>query len=190
MKHLAADHRTRAWRWWEDYGNGITDHADPRLVPVPSIPGKGCLLHWSAAAVFRALAGDWLLEHPSSPGLLVTSGWRPRKPWQATPEAYRAELLRRYRPRMLGASDDDVIRHGKLYLAYRSAHFTGLALDLGSPPPMRADSRWVDTQRKSNVYDWLMAHAPDRGLRCYLPEPWHWELPLSPEVYPMAGPED
>ena len=185
-----AEHRSAAWRWWELYGDGITDPEDPRLVTVPSIAGRSCRLHWAAAAVFRQLAADWTAAHPGDAPLLLTSGWRERQPWQATEATYHAELLRRYRSRLPDdATDAEVIRHGRLYLARRSTHFTGLALDLGSPPPMRPDSRWVATQRLSNVCAWLAEEMRKRGLRWYLPEPWHLELPLPADVWKAAGPE-
>lgn len=172
-----AKHRNAAWRWWEDYGDGIVDPGDPRLVPVPSIQGRDCRLHWAAAAAFRALAADWATDRPHLPPMLVASGWRPHR-W-ASREQYESAVISRY----------GSVAQGQVWLAYRSAHETGLVLDLGSPPPMRPDKRWVDAQLQSNVYSWLMAHAPARGLRCYLPEPWHWELPLPAEVWRAAGPE-
>ena len=187
-----AEHRTAAWRWWDDYGDGITSADDHRLDQVPSVAGRTCRLHWAAAASLRALCAEWLAEYPASPGLLASSGWRARKPWQATRALYEAELLRRYRPRMAAdASDAEVIRHGRVFLAYRSPHFTGLAVDLGSPPPMRASSipQHVAAMRGSNVYGWLAEHAPEHGWRWYVPEPWHLELPLLADAWAAPGPE-
>ena len=171
------EHRTAAWHWSRDYGDGIVDPRDPRLVAVASVRGRECLLHWACAAAFRALAEAWHAAHPGSPLLLVTSGWRPHR-W-ASREQYEAHLIQRY----------GSVAVGRVWLAYRSAHETGLALDLGSPPPMRPDRRWVETQRQSNVYRWMMEHAPDRGLRNFSPECWHWEMPLSREVWEATGPE-
>lgn len=174
---MPAEHRSSAWRWWDDYGAGIVRPDDPRLVTVPSVQGRACVLHWAAAAVFRALAADWIAEYPRSRGLLLASGWRPHR-W-ASREQYEATLIQRY----------GTVARGRIYLAYRSPHETGMALDFGSPPPLEPRSVNAERMRSSAAYDWLMAHAPERGLRCYLPEPWHWELPLPREVWAAAGPE-
>ena len=172
-----AEHRSTAWRWWDDYGAGITSAQDHRLAQVPSVDGRTCTLHWAAASVFRALAAAWLADHPGYRPLLVASGWRAHR-W-ASRDQYEATLISRY----------GSVAAGRIYLGYRSAHETGLALDLGSPPPMRADRRFVQIQRESSIYRWLMSHAPQMGLRCYLPEPWHWEMPLSREAWEAQGPE-
>jgi len=171
------DHRTAAWHWWEHYGAGITDPADPRLVPVPSVAGRGCLLHWAAAAVFRALAAQWHDDHPELPPLLVQSGWRAHR-W-ASMEQWEAVCVSKY----------GSVAEGRKWLGYRSAHETGLALDLGSPPPMRADRRLVHRQRGSVVYRWLAEHMPPHGLRWYVPEPWHIELVLPAVAWRFMGPE-
>jgi hypothetical protein len=186
-----ADHRSTAWRWWEDYGDGITSAQDHRLAQVPSTDGRTCTLHWAAASVFHALAAAWLADHPGYRPLLVASGWRPRKAWQATRRLYHAELIRRYSHRLPAAHPDDVIAYGKIRLAFMSTHFAGIALDLGSPPPMRPSTldHHVAAMRSSEVYRWLMRRAPQMGLRNYLPEPHHWEMPLSRKAWEAAGPE-
>ncbi len=172
-----ADHRTSAWRWWEDYGRGITSPQDPRLVPVPSTPGRQCTLHWATASVFRVLAAAWAEDNPGAAPLLVSSGWRPHR-W-ASMEQWESVLCDKY----------GSVAEGRKWLAYRSPHETGLALDLGSPPPMTPNRHRVEAQRKSAVYGWLMSHAPTMGLRAYLPEPWHWELPLPRAAWEATGPE-
>lgn len=171
-----AEHRTKAWRWWEEYGAGMP-RGDPRLRPVPSIPGRDCEVHWALAAVLRALMGDWLALFPHSPGLLVQSGWRPHR-WRDRAQ-YEATCIQRY----------GSVAKGRIYLGYRSAHETGLAVDFGSPPPLKPDRRWVKTQRQSNIYGWLQENMPKYGLRWYVPEPWHVELPLPADVWRAEGPE-
>jgi len=171
------EHRTAAWHWSRDYGDGIVDPRDPRLVAVASVRGRECLLHWACAAAFRSLAAQWHEAYPDLPPLLVASGWRAHR-W-ASREQYEAHLIQRY----------GSVAVGRVWLAYRSAHETGLALDLGSPPPMRPDKRWVETQRQSNVYAWLAAEMQARGFRWYVPEPWHLECPVPAAAWQAVGPE-
>jgi len=167
------------------------DAGDTRLVAVPSIPGRQCFLHWAAAAAFNSLAAAWLRDNPNAAALLAQSGWRRRKPWQASRKLYNAELIRRYASRLPGASRDEVIAYGRKRLAYRSAHQTGLAFDLGSPPPMKPDSRRGPTGRMkaSAVYAWMLGHGPPCGVRNYLIEPWHFEMPVSADIFRAPGPE-
>ncbi len=51
----------------------------------------------------------------------------------------------------------------------RSAHHTGLALDLGL---YHLGNR---AAKRTLAYRWLASHAADYGFYPYLPEAWHWE---------------
>ena len=155
-----------------DYGRLERD--DPRLVSVPSTPGRQCRLHWAAAAVVRALMDEWY-DGRRAP-LLVCSGWREHR-W-ASREQYEGTLISRY----------GSVERGRVYLAYDSPHETGLALDWGSAG-LWPDSRMVLAQRATVVFSWLRDHAPPRDLHNYQPEPWHWEALISREVWDAPGPE-
>ena len=179
--------RIRAWRWWDELGAPLLA-GDPRLVAVPSIAGRGCLLHWYAAGCFAALSSAALRDLGVT--LLAQSGHRLAKPWQATEEDYEAELLRRYRKRLSAATRDEVIAYGKLRLARRSTHETGLVLDLGNGV-FRPDSapKAVAAMRADPLHAWLDEHGPEHGWRRYAIEEWHIEAPCSREVYESLPPE-
>jgi len=155
-------------------------------VSVPSIAGRGCLLHWYAAGCLETLSAA--AERDLGLALLVCSGHRLAKPWQATRELYEAELLRRYRPRWPGLTDAQVIQRGSLYLGRRSAHHTGLAVDLrcGGLCP---DSATIAAQRKTDLDEWLEEHCQEHGVRRYDFEPWHLEAPCEREVWLSPPPE-
>lgn len=165
-----------------EYGSLPGD--SPLLAVVPTVPRKAPQrLHVLAArdlALMSAAArADGMVR------LLVTSGWRPRR-W-ATRQAYEAELVRRYAARvrkLLGREPtrEQVLAHGRKYLALASPHETGLALDLlcGGLAPASATAA---EQRRRPLHEWLVARAWEFGFTPYEAEPWHWEHRLPMAAY-------
>ena len=156
-----------------DYGRLPAE--DPRLWPVPSVAGRQCHLHWSAALALSALQRAW--EASGGEGLLlVASGWR-RHRWRDRAH-YEATLVARY----------GSVAEGRRWLAYDSPHETGLAMDIGSHG-LAPVSRTADRQRTTALWCWLDAHAAESGWSPYPVEPWHWEHIIPRDVWALSGPE-
>lgn len=147
----------------KDYGT-IDDPDDPRLIAIPSIPGKTCKLHRLAAAAFTMMAYACLMQ--TGIRLVAASGWRPHR-WKSRAE-YEAYLKAHY----------GTVEEGRRWVAYDSPHETGLAVDLGSGG-LTPDSRTAQTQKRTTIYKWLKDNAERFGFAPYLPEPWHWEYNIS-----------
>ena len=98
--------------------------------------------------------------------LLVQSGWRNHR-WNSLAH-YEEVVKKKY----------GSVKEGKKWLAYSSAHETGIAVDFGSGG-LEAKSATVAKQKKTPVYDWLVSNAFRFGYTPYKREPWHWEFPLS-----------
>jgi hypothetical protein len=166
---------------------GRIDHVtDQRLVQVPSIRDRQCLLHWAAASQLAAMQA----ECPHQ--IYVCSGWR-RHRWRSWAH-YVATLARRYTSRDEKArlSQERLravgLRNGRKWLAFDSPHETGLVVDIGSGGLWPA-RKTAAKQRRTALYGWLVENAHRWGWSNYSPEPWHWELPIDREVWLLAGPE-
>ena len=142
----------------------IDSATDPRLVPVPSIPGKTCKLHNLAAAAFCVMAAA--CYNDTHIQIKAASGWRPHR-WRSRAE-YERYLVTHY----------GTVSDGKRWVAYDSPHETGLAVDIGTGG-LSPDSKTAAEQKQTDLYQWLCNHAESFGFTPYLPEPWHWEYNIS-----------
>lgn len=150
-----------------DYGRIISPN-DPRLISIPSTPGKDCKLHHLAAAAFTMMAYQCLIS--TGVRLVAASGWR-RHRWRNRAD-YEAFCVKNY----------GSLAEGQRWVAYDSPHETGLAVDLGCGG-LSPDSKTAQTQKLTTLYHWLTDHAHTFGFTPYLPEPWHWEFHITPEQW-------
>jgi len=162
--------------WWLEFGG---EHTERRVrvkhygsLPrghelLVSVAGRGQrhrLLHKLAAKALEAMSEAAISD--GLPPLLVASGWRAHR-WRDI-EHYREAMQRRY-----GSA-----AKGTRWVAYASAHETGLAVDFGAGG-LEPKSATVEGQRLTPLHRWLVKNAYRFGWRPYLAEPWHWEFPLS-----------
>jgi len=182
---------------------------DPRLTYV-----LGKRLHWAAVEVVQQLIAGWhaycLATRAPAPAqpLSIASGHRVcRWPDKA---AYEAELRQRYNDRK-----DLPCREGRkrpcpcydwprpprrhcLWLAYESAHETGLVWDFKGGGGLAPNSMTADKQKLLPVSLWLAAAAKfyneeheklndGHVLVNYEVEPWHWELIVPFELWNSAS---
>jgi peptidoglycan hydrolase-like protein with peptidoglycan-binding domain/D-alanyl-D-alanine dipeptidase len=167
--------KQQGWRWQDPKHDfmerrvrvaklGTLASSSALLREVPGTGGKPRLLHRLAAvdldALIAAAKSDTKVE------LLIQSGWRAHR-WKSYAD-YEATMIRKY----------GSVAKGKQYMAYDSPHETGLAVDFGTGG-LEAKSATADAQRKTPVYQWLVANAYRFGFMPYAKEPWHWEHPLS-----------
>jgi LAS superfamily LD-carboxypeptidase LdcB len=146
----------------KDYGR--LSATDPRLIPIASIPGKTCKLHYLAAAAFTAMCAACYIG--TGIRLVAASGWRAHR-WKSCAE-YDAYLIAHY-----GSVDK-----GRKWVAFDSPHETGLAVDFGSGG-LTPDRDTAQTQKLTLAYRWLRDKAHIYGWTPYLREPWHWEFHIS-----------
>jgi hypothetical protein len=167
-----------------EYGSLPGD--SPLLVAVPTAPGRAPQrLHVLVSRDLALMSAAAMADEISAGPLRVASGWRPRR-WTSR-EAYEAELFRRYVARVrkqLGREPtrEQVIAHGRRYLAHASPHETGLALDFlcGGLAPV---SSTIAKQRATPLHQWLVARAWEWDFTPYKAEPWHWEHRLPMPSY-------
>ena len=158
--------------------------SSPLLVPVPTAPGRP--QQRAHVLVARALVpmSDRVRSRFGYP-LQVASGWRPHR-WESETE-YEDVLVSKYEAasaRALGRSPTraEVVAYGRVYLAFSSAHETGLALDFGCGG-LSPVSATIPKQKKTELWQFLHDHASDFGFTPYFPEPWHWELRVPRTSY-------
>ena len=145
--------------------HGTIKADDVRLVAVASSHPHRCeKLHVVAARAFASLRSA--ARRDLGADLRVAAGWRPHR-WKDRDE-YESFLLARY-----GSTGPEAQK----WVAYLGPHETGLAFDLGSAG-LFPDSSTVEQQRQLPIYLWLVKNAHRYGVRPYLLEPWHWEVPL------------
>ena len=99
------------------------------------------------------------------PDVKLSSGWR-RHSWKSK-EHYDSEMIRRY----------GSVKEGRNWVAYSSAHETGLAMDFnchGVVPSKKKNKAGKQTP----FYKWLVENAHKWGITPYKKECWHWELRL------------
>lgn len=196
-----------------NYGRLAED--DLRLVPTSSTPHKK--LHWQAAQVVDQIAEAWI-EHCTDQisenwfddetlleeviPLTIASGWRAHR-WVSKSQ-YEKVIIAKYNKRKdlsckkgnppipcLCYKQPKPPRSRCLWLAFDSAHETGLAWDYGSCG-LIPNSKTIKAQKKSDVFNWLCEYAKlfneaqsDIELSNYSPEPWHWEIIIPPEMWEM-----
>jgi LAS superfamily LD-carboxypeptidase LdcB len=81
------------------------------------------------------------------------------------------------------------VRKYCLYIAFDSAHETGLAVDFGSHG-LYPNTRTIARQRKTPLYAWLVEEGERYGWTNYDKEPWHWEHIIPKHLWDLPGPED
>jgi len=169
-----------------DYGR--VQRTSDLLTKIPTVKGfvgkKGWVpccrptakLHTGAVDDFRNMAAA--IKKDLGIDLKVTTGWRPHR-WRDRAQ-YEAYLKKRF----------GSVKKGKKYLAFNSPHETGLAFDIGVGG-LWPTSKTIAKQRKTKLHKWLVKNAWRFGWRPYKAEPWHWEHPVTYNVWangPGAGP--
>lgn len=134
--------------------------AQKRLVHTPGIGKLHPIARDRLVLLQRAAWDEVGLE------LRIRSAWRDHR-WTSR-DHYESWLVRRY----------GSVSEGRKWLAYRSPHETGLAVDFGSEG-LEPNRRTRKAQRKTKAHKWLRANAFRFGWRPYKREPWHWECPIS-----------
>lgn len=168
----------------------------PLLVDV----GRGVKLHSLVATRFKAMQEAAATE---SIEIKPQSGWRKRK-WASVSD-YEADIRRKYvdNPESKHFYQNYIdeangnesqarsiaFRKGKGTLAYKSAHETGMAIDVVVDPvepgdvSIRPDSNSAKDQEKTAAFRWLKQNAHKFGFTPLLHEfePWHYEclLPIN-----------
>lgn len=160
---------------------GRLKSTDPRLIAIPSVPGKICKLHHLAAAAFTVMAAACFMA--TGIRLTASSAWRPHK-WTSR-KNYEDYLVAKYAgykevvkaTRDMSPEDTRayIIEFGDNWIAYDSPHETGLAVDLKCGG-LVADSLTAPQQKHTTLYKWLTDNAAIYSWTPYLKEPWHWEF--------------
>ena len=75
----------------------------------------------------------------------------------------------------------------RTYVAYSSAHETGMALDFGNNG-LKVDVPSNERMKETKFYQWLKANAHRFGFTPYKNEAWHWECRLPRESW-VSGEE-
>jgi hypothetical protein len=118
--------------------------------------------------------------------LLVASGWRPHR-WKSK-EQYEQILIKKYTNKTKQelkkdiVTKEEILKCGRQYLAYHSAHTTGLAIDLGCGG-LSPNSATIEQQKKTKLYKWLKENAWKYGIFPFLKETWHYEYNIPLEAY-------
>ena len=144
--------------------HGTIGPEDSRLRRVASAHSKPEYLHVVAARAFNAVRRA--VKQDLDIDLRVAAGWRAHR-WKDRDE-YEAFLQKKF---------GGIGPEAQKWVAFHGPHETGLAMDLGSGG-LWPDSDTVEKQRQTPLYRWLKTNARRYGVRPYLLEPWHWEVPL------------
>ena len=147
----------------------IIDPTDPRLVEAPTIPGRAVRkVHVLALDRFMQLSAAAVEAGFDPP--LIASGWRRAK--YKTREEYDAAMIEKY----------GSVKAGRAWVAFRSPHMTGLALDFGNNG-LYPTSATNETQKQSPFFNWLKENAYRYGFTPYKTEAWHWEVKVPLDAY-------
>ena len=169
----AAENRVRV----NDFGTIPKSSPVLRDMKYPEQATKnGVKLHVLALNRFEALQKAALDEAGIDFG--ITSGWRASGPdrWKGgyegtTPDTYQGFLAQQY--------PNESFDSAKKWVAWKSAHSTGLAIDYGRPDPMAAKKSKSSAMYSSPAWDWLRKNSYRFGFFPYSNEPWHWEAKLT-----------
>lgn len=155
---------------WDDYGP--LKEGSPFLTPVDS-SGAPQRVH-----VLLANRLDALKQAASRDGfnnIKIASGWRPH-PWRSW-DHYVERMVQRY----------GSLEEGRKWVAFKSPHETGLAIDFGSHG-LAPISKTNDIQKQTPFYAWLVNNAHKYGFTPYMKEAWHWETKI-PQTAWASGQE-
>jgi hypothetical protein len=128
---------------------------------------SGKKIHTLANDRLNALNEAWTKE-TGKPAFLIASGHRKHR-WRGRQD-YEKKMIKKY----------GSVREGKKWMAYASAHETGLAIDFGNnglEPKRKSKAR----QLRTLAFRWLRVNAHKFGFTPYKKEPWHWELLIPRE---------
>ncbi len=173
----AAENRVRV----DDFGTIPKSSPVLRDMKYPEQATKsGVKLHVLALERFEALRKAALDEAGIDFG--ITSGWRASGPdrWPGgyegtTPDTYQGFLAQQY--------PNESFDSAKKWVAWKSAHSTGLAIDYGRPDPMAAKKSKSSAMYASPAWDWLRQNSYRFGFFPYSNEPWHWEAKLTYDAW-------
>jgi hypothetical protein len=169
----AAENRVRV----NDFGVVPKSSELLRSLPHPEMATKkGQKLHVLAFSRFEALRNAALSEAGIDFG--ITSAWRssgadrwPGGYEGTTPDTYQGFLAQQY--------PNESFDSAKKWVAWQSAHSTGLAIDYGRPDPMAAKKAKNSAMLASPAWDWLRRNSYRFGFFPYANEAWHWEAKLT-----------
>ena len=127
----------------------------------------GSAVHAQPRGGLPLSAGQPILE---ADAVLVASGWRPHL-WRDY-NHYEQTMINRY----------GSVAEGRKWVAYKSAHETGLAVDFGSHglEPRRATN---ERQKQTPFYQWLVNNAHRFGFTPYKVEAWQWEVKVPRDAW-------
>lgn len=147
----------------------ILERGDTRLADAPTIPGRITQrIHILALDRFMQLSTAAIQAGFDAP--LLASGWRRAK--YNTKEEYDAAMIEKY----------GSVSAGRAWVAFRSPHMTGLALDFGNNG-LYPTSATNETQKQSPFFNWLKENAHLYGFTPYKKEAWHWEVKVPLDSY-------
>lgn len=149
---------------------GVLPGSSALLRDVAAVKGRR-RLHRLAAEAFEAMSQAAVADGQVE--LAVISAWRAHR-WESKAQ-YEATMIKEY----------GSVSRGRRYKAYSSPHETGLAVDIGVGG-LWPDSKTANKQREQPLHQWLVANAYRFGWHPYLPEPWHWEFPLSLRAWTLG----
>jgi hypothetical protein len=169
----AAENRVRV----KDFGVIPKSSGLLRDLPNPEMATKnGLKLHVLAFNRFEALRKAALDEAGIDFG--ITSAWRssgadrwPGGYEGTTPDTYQGFLAKQY--------PNESFDSAKKWVAWESAHSTGLAIDYGRPDPMAAKKSKQKAMLASPAWDWLRKNSYRFGFFPYANEAWHWEAKMT-----------
>ena len=149
----------------------IRDSNDPRLIEVPTVPGRATQkLHYLAAIRLEILILD--AAAAGFPDVRIASGWRRQR--FTSKEHYEEEMKKQY--------PNKTLREARRLVAYQSPHMTGLAIDFGNHG-LEPRSATKEAQKNSEFFKWLKENAHLYGITPYKYEPWHWEVKIPTSAY-------
>lgn len=151
---------------------GILERNSPLLVPVES---SGAQQYVHTLTRDRLFALKEAAAQDGFDNILVASGHRPHR-WRSY-DQYVQAMIDRY----------GSLAEGKQWVAYRSPHETGLAIDFGSHG-LEPKSATNYQQKQTPFYRWLVNNAHRFGFSPYRREAWHWETKIPKDAW-LTGQE-
>ncbi|HEU4387416.1 MAG TPA: D-alanyl-D-alanine carboxypeptidase family protein [Blastocatellia bacterium] len=133
------------------------------LITIKGYDGRNVRLHWSAGTALKKMIVAARGAGIRAPLLLPVSGYRSLSEQQATWD----RNVKKY------GGDEQKTRKFVCKPSMKCPHLSGLAVDLWMGSGVSSGN--IDTQRRTNAYQWLVKNAPRFGFTGYCPEPWHWE---------------
>ena len=169
----AAENRVRV----NDFGTIPKSSTVLRDLPYPEMATKKNLkIHVLALSRFQALRKAALDEAGIDFG--ITSAWRASGA-DRWPGGYEGTTSDTYQGFLAQQYPNESFDSAKKWVAWQSAHSTGLAIDYGRPDPMAAKKSKNNAMLASPAWDWLRRNSYRFGFFPYANEAWHWEAKVT-----------